>query len=47
MGTIKYRKFKDLTDEQMRLRIGSKNAQKNYTKKALTTWITTMVCSLT
>ena len=46
MGTIKYRKFKDLTDEQMRLRIGSKNAQKNYTKMVIMTQIDMMLGSL-
>ena len=34
MGTVKHRKSKDLT-EQKRLRRGSKNTQKNCTKKYL------------
>ena len=46
MGTIKNRNGKDLR-EAKRLRRGGKNAQKNYTKKFLMTWITTMVWSLT
>ena len=42
MGTIKDRNGKELT-EAKRLRRGGKNTQKNYTKKVLMTWITTMV----
>ena len=42
MGMIKDRKSKDLT-EQKRLRRGGKNTQKNYTRKVLMTWRTTMV----
>ena len=45
MGTIKDRNGKELT-EAKRLR-GGKNTQKNYTKKVLMTWITTMVWVLT
>ena len=42
MGTKKDRNGQDLT-EQKRLRRGGKNTEKNYTKKVLMTWITTMV----
>ena len=43
MGTIKYRNVMDLTEEQMILRRGGKNTQRNYMKNILRTWITTMV----
>ena len=46
MGTIKGKNSKDLTEGEI-LRRGSKNTQKNCTKKVLMTWITTMVWSLT
>ena len=46
MGTIKDRNGKHLK-KQKRLRRGGKNTQKNYTKKVLLSWITTMVWSLT
>ena len=46
MGTIKDRNGVNLT-EAKRLRRGGKNTQKNYTKKVLMTWITTMVWVLT
>ena len=47
MGTIKGRNGMDLTEQKI-LRRGGKDTQKNYnTKKILTTWITTMVLSLT
>ena len=42
MGTKKYRKVKDLTDEQMRLIRGRKNAQ-NYTKLVVMTQIVMML----
>ena len=42
MSTIKDRNGKDLKNRK-RLRRGGKNTQKNYTKKVLMTWITTMV----
>jgi len=42
MGTVKKRNGKDLT-KQKRLRRGSKDTQKNCTKKILMTQITTMV----
>ena len=42
MGTIKNRNSMDLTEGE-----GSKNTQKNYTKKIFRTQITTMVRSLT
>ena len=42
MGTIKDRNGKDLT-KLKRLRGGSKNTQKNYTKKVLITQISMMV----
>ena len=42
MGTIKDRNCMDLTKQKM-LRRGSKNTQKNYTKKTFMTWIITMV----
>ena len=42
MGTVKKRNGKDLT-KQKRLRRGSKDTQKNCTKKVLMTQITTMV----
>ena len=42
MGTIKDRNGKHLK-KQKRLRRGGKNTQKNYTKKVLLSWITTMV----
>ena len=41
MGTIKDRNSLNL-EKQKKLRSG-KNTQKNYTKKILLTWITTMV----
>ena len=41
-GTIKDRNGMDLTDTEI-LRRGGKNTQKNYTKKILITWLTTMV----
>ena len=43
MGTIKYRNGMDLTEEQMILRRGGKNTQRNYMKNILRTWITMMV----
>ena len=46
MGTIKDRNSKDLTEAED-IKKGGKNIQKNYTKKVLMTWITTMVWSLT
>ena len=46
MVTTKARNSKDLQN-QKRLRRGGKNTQKNYIKKVLMTWITTMVRSLT
>ena len=46
MGTIKDRDGMDLTEAEI-LRRGGKNTQKNYTKKVLMTWITTVVWSLT
>ena len=46
IGTIKDRNIKDITEAE-RLRSSGKNRQKNYTKKMLMTWITTMVWSLT
>ena len=46
IGTIKDRNIKDITEAE-RLRSSGKNRQKNYTKKILMTWITTMVWSLT
>ena len=42
MGTIKDRTGMDLTEAEIRRR-GSKNTQKNYTKKIFTTQIITMV----
>ena len=42
IGTIKDRTGMDLTEAEIRRR-GSKNTQKNYTKKILMTKITTMV----
>ena len=45
MDKIKDRKIKDITEAE-RLRSSGKNTQKNYTKKVLMTWITTMVWSL-
>ena len=42
MGTIKDRNCMDLTKQKM-LRRGSKNTQKNYTKKTFTTQIIMMV----
>ena len=42
MGTIKDRNGMDLTDTEI-LRRSGKNTQKNYTKKILITWLTTMV----
>ena len=41
MGTIKDRTGMDLTEAEIRRR-GSKNTQKNYTKKIFTTQITTV-----
>ena len=46
IGTIKDRNIQDITEAE-RLRSSGKNRQKNYTKKMLMTWITTMVWSLT
>ena len=46
MDKIKDRKIKDITEAE-RLRSSGKNTQKNYTKKVLMTWITTMLWSLT
>ena len=46
MGMVKDRNGKDLT-EAKKLRRGSKNTQKNYTKKVLMTQITVVVRSLT
>ena len=46
MGTIKDRNGKNLTEAE-ELRRGGMNTQKNFTKKVLMTWITTMVWSLT
>ena len=43
MGSIKDRNSKDLTKKQKRLKRGSKNTQKNYTKKILMTQTTMMV----
>ena len=45
MGTIKDRKIKD-KQKQKRLRRGSKNAQKNYTKMVIMTGIGMMLGSL-
>ena len=45
-GTIKDRNGKNLTEAE-ELRRGGMNTQKNFTKKVLMTWITTMVWSLT
>ena len=42
MDTIKDRNSMDLTEAEDKRR-GGKNTQKNYTKKILITWITTMV----
>ena len=42
MGTIKDRNGMDLTEAKI-LRRGSKNTQKNYTKKIFTTKVITMV----
>ena len=42
MGTIKDRTGMDLTEAEIRRR-GSKNTQKNYTKKIFTTQIITML----
>ena len=42
MGTIKDRNGMDLTEQKI-LRRGSKNTQKNYTKRIFMTQITTMV----
>ena len=42
MGSIKDRNGRDLTEAKI-LRRGSKNTQKNYTKKIFTTQIITMV----
>ena len=46
MDTINDSNIKDITESE-RLRSSGKNTQKNYTKKVLMTWITTMVWSLT
>ena len=46
MGTIKDRNGKNLTEAE-ELKRGGMNTQKNFTKKVLMTWITTMVLSLT
>jgi len=43
MGTIKYRNGMDQTEEQIILRRGDKNTQRNYMKNILRTWMTTMV----
>ena len=45
MGTIKERNGKNLTEGE-ELRRGGMNKQKNFTKKVVVTWITTMVWSL-
>ena len=45
MNTIKDRNSMDLTERKM-LRRGGKNAQKNYAKKSLIIWKTTMMWSL-
>ena len=45
-GTIKDRNGMDLTEAED-VRRGGKNTQKNYTKKFLMIWVTTMVWSLT
>ena len=45
MGTIKDRNSKDLR-KQKRLRRRGNSTQKNYKKKGLMTWITTMVWHL-
>ena len=42
MGSIKDRNGMDLTEQKI-LRRGSKNTQKNYTKRIFMTWITMMV----
>ena len=47
MGTIKGKSGMDPKQKQKMLRRGSKNTQKNYTKKILMTQITTMVLILT
>ena len=46
MGSIKDRNGMDLKKQKI-LRRGGKNTQKNYTKKVLQIWITTMVWLLT
>ena len=46
MGTIKNRDSMDLTEAEI-LRRGGKNTQKNYTKKVLKIWTTTVLRSLT
>ena len=46
MGTITDRNGKNLTEAE-ELKRGGMNTQKNFTKKVLMTWITTMVWSLT
>ena len=46
-GYNKDRNSKDLTKKQKRLKRGSKNTQKNYTKKILMTRRATMVWSYT
>ena len=46
MCTIKDRNGKNLTEAE-ELKRGGMNTQKNFTKKVLMTWITTMVLSLT
>ena len=46
MGTIKDRNGKNLTEAE-ELKRGGMNTQKNFTKRVLMTWITTMVWSLT
>ena len=46
MGTIKDRNDKDLTEAE-EIKMGSRNTQKNYTRKVLMTQITMMVWSLT
>ena len=46
MDIIKDRNIKDITESEV-LSSSGKNTQKDYTKKVLMTWITTMVWSLT
>ena len=46
MGTMKDRNGKDLTEAE-EVRRGGKNAQTNYIKKVIMTYITTMMWSFT